>query len=103
VIVRPRQAGKTYEMVQWVKQGEPTRSYPFWSRIILCPTLEMAQRLRTDETYGLDYTQVFGVDEWRRARKGPLPVEVAIDNLDLFLAIGLGQTPAVVTVTGDPE
>jgi hypothetical protein len=43
------------------------------------------------------------VDEWRRARKGPLPVEVAIDNLDLFLAIGLGQTPAVVTVTGDPE
>lgn len=104
VIVRPRQAGKTTELVEWVKQGEATNSYPFWTRIILCPTVDMAQRLRHGvNEYGLDYTQVFSFGEWQRARKGRLPVEVAIDNLDLIIADALGHPAALATVTEEEE
>lgn len=98
VIVNGRQAGKTYALVQWVKDGERTDSYPGWSRVILTHTIADADRLRKD--YDLDYRQVFGVEEWRKARIGRLPVAVAVDNADLVLASYLGQMPSTVSITG---
>lgn len=98
VIVNGRQSGKTYQLIQWVKDGEKTDSYPGWSRILLCHSLDEAQRLRTQ--YDLDYHQVFSVDEWRHARKGRKPVEVALDNADLVLGMLLGQMPACISLTG---
>jgi hypothetical protein len=103
VMARGRQAGKTYDLRGWVKQGVETDSYPGWSRVILTHSLEEAQRLRT--AYDLDYRQVFSVEEWRSARLGRRPVEVALDNADLVLAQMLGQMPRIISVTGwqEPE
>ena len=98
VIVNGRQAGKTYALVQWVKEGEQTNSYPGWSRVILTHTIDEAQRLRG--LYELDYRQVFSVSEWRTARLGRRPVDVALDNADLVLASYLGQMSAKIAMTG---
>jgi hypothetical protein len=101
VIARGRQAGKTYDLIQWVKEGKETNSYPGWSRVLLCHTLEEAQRIRTD--YDVDYRQVFGVTEWGAARLGRKPVEIAVDNADLVLASLLGQMPTQIAVTGSTD
>lgn len=101
VIARGRQAGKTHALIQWVKEGVETDSYPGWSRVLLTHSLEDAQRLRTQGD--LDYRQVFSVSEWRTARIGRKPVEVAADNADLLLSIYLGQTPTLIALTGSAE
>jgi len=98
VFARGRQAGKTYTLVEWVKEGVETDSYPGWSRVLLTHSLDEAQRLRT--RYELDYRQVFFVGEWQRARLGRKPVQVALDNADLVLMNVLGQMPSQITVTG---
>lgn len=105
VIARGRQAGKTYDLVQWVKQGEQTDSYPGWTRIILCHSLQEAQRIRKTAIYNLDYRQVFAISEWhsylQRTTVGT--VEIAVDNADLVLASFIGQSPTYITVTGSTE
>ena len=101
VIARGRQAGKTYDLVQWVKQGEETDWYPGWSRILLCHSLEEAQRIR--RSYDLDYRQVFAVSEWKTARMARRDVEIAVDNADMVLASYLGQHPTQISVTGSAE
>ena len=101
VIARGRQAGKTHALIEWVKEGETTDSYPGWSRILLCHSLEEAQRIRTQ--YDLDYRQVFAVSEWKTARMGRKPVEIVLDNADLVLASLLGQSPTRITITGSAE
>lgn len=98
VIVSGRQAGKTYALVQWVKGGEQTDSYPGWSRVILTHNLVEAARLRA--IYDLDYRQVFSVEEWRGAHLGKKLVEVGVDNADLVLSSYIGQTPRQITITG---
>lgn len=98
-MVTGRAHGKTSTLVEWVKQGEPTDSYPFWTRVILCPDFRQAQQLRMD--FDLEYRQVFGIDEWKRARLGARPVELAIDNVDLFLEYELGGGIKLVTATGE--
>lgn len=101
VIVNGRQSGKTYALVQWVREGVATDSYPGWSRVILTITINEAERLRRD--YELDYRQVFSVNEWQTARIGRKPVEIAVDNADLVLASYLGQHPAQITLTGSTD
>lgn len=98
VIVNGRQAGKTYALMKWVKEGEKTDSYPGWSRVLLTHSLAEAQRLRT--LYDLDYRQVFSISEWKTARLGRKPVDVAVDNADMILAHMIGQYPSRVTMTG---
>jgi hypothetical protein len=98
VIVNERQSGKTYALIQWVKDGEQTDSYPGWSRVILTDTIKEAQRLRN--LYDLDYRQVFSVREWQNARLGPKRVDIAVDNVDLVLTAWLRQMPSVITATG---
>jgi hypothetical protein len=98
VFARGRQAGKTHELVEWVKEGVETDSYPGWSRVLLTHSIEEAQRLRT--RYSLSYNQVYAASEWKKARLGRKPVEVALDNADLVLMSYLGQMPSHITVTG---
>lgn len=97
-IVLPRQAGKTHMLVEWVRKGVETRSYPFWSRVILTPNIREADRIRGE--YQLDYTQVYSLDEWRTAHLGPRSVEIGVDNLDWVLRDLLGDV-RVVTATGE--
>jgi len=99
IIVRPRQAGKTHEIVQWVLAGEKTDSYPGWTRVLLAISIAEAGRIR-DAYPDLDYRQVFSWYEWQGARLGPKPVEVAIDNVDLVLQHILRQPVALATTTG---
>jgi len=101
VIVNGRQAGKTHALVQWVKEGEQTDSYPGWTRVILTHSLEEAQRLRN--LYDLEYRQVFSMGEWKNARLGRKPVDVAVDNVDMILAHMIGQYPSQVAMTGRIE
>lgn len=99
VIVRGRQAGKTHDLVQWVKQGEETDSYPGWSRVILTHSIHEAERIRS--LYELDYRQVFSAEEWKTARLGRRPVQIAVDNAELVLASYLRQHPDQIAVTGE--
>jgi hypothetical protein len=87
-----RQEGKTQDLIDWVKQGVRTSHYPGWSRIIVVPDMEQAQRLRGGDPktnkYGLEYHQVFYVSEWLHAY-GTLDdpiVEIGVDNVDMILA-----------------
>lgn len=101
VVARPRIGGKTTEAVEWVLAGEPTDSYPFWSRVLLVPTIEAADQARK-RFPALDYRQVFAWSEWRQARLGARPVEVALDNADILIAQTIGQVARFVTITGCP-
>lgn len=100
VVARHRRNGKTTEAVAWVLAGEATDSYPFWTRVLLVPTIEAADNARK-QFPALDYRQVFAWSEWRRARLGALPVEVAVDNADLLIAQTIGQIARLVTLTGE--
>lgn len=101
VIVNGRQSGKTFRLIQWVKEGFETTSYPGWTRVLLTHSLDEAQRLRAQ--YDLEYRQVFSVSEWQTARLGREPVEIAVDNADLVLTAYLGQHPAALSMTGRIE
>lgn len=109
--IADRQRGKTTDLITWVKLGTPTSHYPYWTRIMLEPTMQMANQLRGGEPatnkYGLDYHQVYYLQEWLGAYRGRTPnfrnVEVGIDNVDIFLQFLLeGQGKIVrATATGD--
>jgi hypothetical protein len=102
IISRPRAGGKTYELLEWVLQAQKTKSYPFWDRIILTTHLSEAQRLRTQlrtETDDPDaYNLVFSVNEWVTAHRGLKPVQIAFDNLDLYIQARFG-TVSLATIT----
>ena len=101
-LVRPRQSGKTFEIVDWVRQGKATDSYPFHSRVIVTPNIAQADLIR--RTYPLlDYREVFSLSEWKNARLGAQPVEVGIDNVDLILheMLGWPSQISLVTATGE--
>lgn len=99
VVARARRNGKTTEAVEWVLAGEATDSYPFWTRVLLVPTIDAADNARR-QFPALDYRQVFAWSEWQRARLGALPVEVAVDNADILIAQTIGQVARLVTLTG---
>jgi hypothetical protein len=99
IIVRPRQTGKTFEMVKWVLAGRETHSYPGWSRVILTPTLDQADYIRKQYP-ALEYHQVYSWREWRERFPGREFVEVAVDNADEVLAQAIGQRAAVASFTG---
>lgn len=82
VICRPRQAGKTTELIEWVRQGNAVPHYPFFDRVILVRSLNDGMRLRNH--YGLEFNQVYHLEDWQKARI-VADVEVAIDNADDML------------------
>ena len=101
VVVRPRRAGKTNELIEWVKQGEKRRAYPFWTRIILTYSMQEAERLRKTPAFGLDYHQVFSAKEWRNRYRGTKPLEVGVDNADILLRMFVDENITRVTMTGE--
>jgi hypothetical protein len=102
VIVSSRRAGKTYKMVEWVKQGEKSIHYPYWTRIILAHNIAEADHLRRE--YELDYHQVFSVDEWADRRRGSRhEPEIAVDNAEFLLTRILGSAIHQVSITGEAE
>lgn len=107
--IADRQRGKTEDLITWVKQGQKRSVWPYWTRIIIEPNMQMADLLRGGDPatnkYGLDYTQVFFLDEWLGAYRGNniRGVEIGIDNVDILLGnllAGWGQI-ARATATGD--
>lgn len=84
VITRPRKAGKTQDLVAWVKEGQEIRLYPGWTRIIL--TLHESDAMRIRQAYDLEYRQVFSLRDWQEGRiSAGWEVEVAVDNADEML------------------
>lgn len=108
--IADRQRGKTEDLITWVKQGKKTKTYPYWTRIIIEPNMATADQLRGGDPatnkYGLDYQQVFSWEEWRGVYRGArsyLDIEIGIDNVDILLGDllqGWGQI-ARATATGD--
>lgn len=107
--IADRQRGKTTDLITWVKLGTPRSTYPYWSRIIIEPTMQMANQLRGGEPatnkYGLDYHQVYYLQEWVDAYRGrnSRDVEIGIDNVDIFLYLLLNSRGKITraTATGD--
>lgn len=84
LIYRRRQGGKTYELVQWVKEGEPLDKYPGWSRVILTYTEQDAKRIRRE--YDLEYHQVYAYRDLRDMHGAHRHnFKVGVDNADLLL------------------
>jgi hypothetical protein len=93
-----RRSGKTTACLRWVEQATQTASYPFWDRVLLAVNKGEADRLRrllreravdrgwTQPRLGLTYNMVYTVEEWGAAHLGIKPVQVMLDNADLFLS-----------------
>ena len=102
LIIQPRQAGKTYRLVEWVKAGEVTERYPFRSRILLVHSIREVIRMRQE--HGLEPESVMSFEEWRdRYRPAFGPVELGVDNADMLLTQILGQAPSVISITQDGD
>jgi len=43
VIVGERRTGRTTKLIDWLLQGREQNSYPYWSRVIVCPTHQMVR------------------------------------------------------------
>jgi hypothetical protein len=87
------------KLIEWVKKGEKTDSYPFWSRVIITATTMQAITLRSNNPE-LDYNQIYSLEEWQRAHIGPKPVELALDDIDLLCGWLVKQgTVKVITLT----
>lgn len=88
LIAGGHQTGKTEQLLDWVSQGEPSDSYPFWSRVIFTPTMAEADRLRKilrDRFPEHDaYRWVFFPADRPRFQM-PLP-EIGVDRLEGFVA-----------------
>jgi hypothetical protein len=72
IIIRPRQAGKTYEAVQWVK-ADP-------ERVLIVHTFDMAKHVMRQ--YRMTRRQVMSVQE-SETRLWGRRAELAVDNVEL--------------------
>lgn len=105
-LIAERQEGKTTALVEWVKRGVRTSRYPGWSRVLICANMQRADLLRggdpSDPNHptGLEYQQVFYLEEWRKARITDPDVEIALDDADYILEEMLRKPIALVSLTG---
>lgn len=112
VVVAGRRMGKTTQLLEWLKEAKRTDSYPFWDRVLLVHDVRKAQdlriRLRTEAEQkgvadsGVYYNLVYSYEEWKRARLGRSPVDIAVDDIDFLLGSYFGQTPNLVSIHGRP-
>jgi hypothetical protein len=107
--ISERQEGKTEHLIEWVKQGNKVNFYPGWDRVILVASLQEADRLRGGDPatnkYGLEYHQVYALDEWVTRYPGSVlgPVQIGVDNVEHFLnrtLFGTYGRVAKITATG---
>jgi hypothetical protein len=102
IFVAGRGAGKTHELVRWVKEGERTPRYPGWSRILLTHSVNQSVYVR--EKWELDPHQIMSVQEWQ-ARYRPAfassRLEIGVDNAELILEHFLDTAISVAAMTGE--
>lgn len=116
VILGDRQTGKTTKLVEWLIQGHAIHSYPGWSRILVCANHAQV-RWATDAVKEMtaDWPKVRSTWDLRKAVWGlgdlngagirgvSREVEIAVDNLDMVVAMYLSRMPVVVSMTGRPH
>jgi hypothetical protein len=98
-VIRPRQSGKTEELIAWVRQGHRTRYG--WSRVIVTHNVMEAGRL--EQEYHLHAGQVYDLKYWETASLSCGPVEIGIDNVDILLMMLVAGSGHIVYVTGTGE
>jgi hypothetical protein len=110
--ISERQEGKTEHLIEWVKQADKIRSYPFWNRIVLVSSIQEAiyfrRQLLTRQEWdsspdGLEYNMVYHLDDWNDMYSIREPVQIAIDNVEFFLNRLLFNTGGILvraTATG---
>lgn len=103
VLAAGRQGGKTTQVVDWLKAGERTETYPGWTRVLLVSRMSEFNRLRArywGEIEDFDH-RVYHVRDWARGYRVDPATEVVIDNIEFVLPHLPGRL-AAFTVTGEP-
>jgi hypothetical protein len=114
VVARPRQAGKTTDLVHWVLDGHELYGWPGWSRVLLVSSPELVgwitqrfttedQALKADFPPGLPAV-VLTHNQWYRQARGRnrAGLEIAVDDADHLIFAALGAVPTVIALTGSP-
>lgn len=104
VVALGRQEGKTHQLVDWVRDGDPREHYPHYSRVIV--VMFDNDRDRMIKTFNLGVHQVITFATFRRKSVMYTETEIAIDNAEYVLewALGLhGNLKAVSINTGGPR
>lgn len=116
VMVTGRQGGKTSAMIQWMLNGYSINRYPYWSRVIVCPSItqamHFAKRLREatedfdeNESWVWDLRKaVWCADDLIAVGKqyGLRDIEIGIDDAETFISRLLtGQRLSFMTLTGE--
>ena len=113
-MVTGRQGGKTTAMIQWLLNGKPIDKYPYWSRVILCPTHEqvvyvtkrvheVTALLDEDDQSTWDIRKaIWSLEDLNSVRKhhGTRDIEVGVDNMELIVENILNGPIAFTTMTG---
>jgi len=104
VIARPRQSGKTTDVIEWLRGGERTGGYPGWTRVMLVPTRQMVDLLRHQIWNTLeDFDhRVYSFEEWSHAHNVHADTEVMVDNIEWVIPRIPGRLIGF-TVTGHTE
>lgn len=107
-MVRQRQQGKTVDIIEWIRQGEPRTGRFSWSRILLVPTRQDLASLASRHPFLVeDSWKVMTFQEVQRCMRGSIMevegVEFAMDDLDRWLSETFGSIwsyTSLVSVTG---
>ena len=98
VIAGPRRSGKTTAAIGWLLDGERREIWPYWTRVMVVPTMQMLDSVRADHFREIeDFShRVFALPEWEyRARHNPQP-EVLYEEAQVYLP----RDASVVTLSG---
>lgn len=114
VVVTGRQGGKTTAMIQWFLNGRPIDTYPYWSRVILCPTHEqvvyVTNKVR-EATASFDENNqstwdirkaIWSLEDLNSVKKhhGTRDIEIGVDNMELIIEDILNGPISFATMTG---
>lgn len=114
IFVSGRQGGKTKALIEWMLQGKPIDHYPYWSRVIICPTKEsvvyMTNRLWQATRHMGDVREVYDIRKavWSlndlttsKKHHGTRDLEFGVDDAELVIAQILNQPLSFITLTGE--
>ena len=103
-LVGGRGAGKTHELLRWLRDGHHLATFPHWSRVLVVPDEAAARRLALDVPVGLPWRScVWTVEELRRAFTSavlPGTIQYAVDDADQLIrqVLGVRQGPARIAL-----
>lgn len=107
VFLTGRRGGKTTKAIAWVAEGERTKGYPGWTRVLVTATYLERERLRKEHWGTLEDVdhRVYDLDTWCRAFGLARSTEVCLDDFGLLHAPLYAIIPGTVThvtMTGEP-